>query len=89
LMYMCKACNHEEDSEPTCIQRTELGSTATATAGTTTDVANDPTVGDTPDEMPLFCAMCGGELRCNECGQGTLGDSEAIDQVEAADDSES
>jgi hypothetical protein len=44
LKYVCKACQYEEHSEATCTQRTELGSTAGATAGTTTDVAYDATV---------------------------------------------
>lgn len=89
LVYLCKACRYQEDTEPTCVQRTELGSTAGATAGTTTDVANDPTVGDTSDDVPTACTMCGGDLKCNKCGEESIGKSEVFDQVEAADDPES
>ena len=89
LVYLCKACSHQEDTEPTCTQRTELGSTAGATAGSTADVGNDPTVGDTSDEMAPFCCMCGGELSCRECGEATVGESEVFDQVEAIDDPKS
>ena len=88
-MYMCKACNHQEQSEPTCVQRYELGNTAGATAGSTADVINDPTVGAASDETSLLCALCGGGLTCVECGESSLGDLEAIDQDEACEDPES
>jgi DNA-directed RNA polymerase II subunit RPB9 len=86
---MCKACHFVEESEPACTYRNQLGSTVTATAGVTTDVANDPTVGATSDESPYFCAMCGEELRCNECGKGGLGDLDATDEVEVFEEPKS
>lgn len=46
-----------------------MGSTVTETAGVTTDVANDPTVGDNSPEFPVFCTMCGEQLRCKTCDE--------------------
>lgn len=85
LKYVCKTCHYDEVAEPTCTERREYGATATATAGTTTDVANDPTVGTPSDDVP-FCYMCGAELICNNCGENALGDLEAIDEDELAED---
>jgi DNA-directed RNA polymerase II subunit RPB9 len=44
LSFVCKACHHVEEAEPSCTFRKELGNSVTETAGVTTDVANDPTV---------------------------------------------
>ena len=89
LIYLCKACKHQEDADPTCVQRTELSAAAEATAGQTADVANDPTVGDTSDQLPPCCTMCGRELKCGGCGEATIGGSEVFDQVEAIDEPKS
>lgn len=85
LKYVCKTCHYDEVAEPSCTERREYGATATATAGTTTDVANDPTVGTPSDDNP-FCYVCGSELRCNKCGEAALGDVEPIDEDEPAED---
>jgi hypothetical protein len=37
----------------------------------TTDVANDPTVGDTSLDV-YFCTMCGDALRCADCEMSAL-----------------
>lgn len=49
-----------------------LGSMVAETAGVTTDVANDPTVGDESLELPCFCTMCGEQLACRKCGKYTI-----------------
>ncbi len=67
LTYVCKACTATTQTEPACTYRHHLGATVTETAGVTTDVANDPTVGDTSLEV-YFCTMCGDALRCEGCG---------------------
>jgi len=74
LTYICKACTAVMDSESACTYRQHLGSTVTETAGVTTDVANDPTVGETSLEV-CFCTMCGDALRCGECGVSAVEDS--------------
>lgn len=51
-----------------------MGATVTETAGVTTDVANDPTVGDSSLEV-YFCTMCGDALRCGACGICAVDDS--------------
>jgi len=45
LLYICKACHAVTKHDSACTYRNHLGSTVTETAGVTTDVANDPTVG--------------------------------------------
>ena len=67
LTFVCKACTAITETDPACTYRHHLGSTVTETAGVTTDVANDPTVGDTSLEV-YFCTMCGDVLRCRDCG---------------------
>lgn len=44
LSYICKACHHIEPAQPSCTYRKELIQNVQATAGVTTDVANDPTL---------------------------------------------
>jgi DNA-directed RNA polymerase II subunit RPB9 len=74
LTYICKACTNVVKSESACTYRQHLGSTVTETAGVTTDVANDPTVGETSLEV-CFCMMCGDALRCGDCGVSAVEES--------------
>jgi DNA-directed RNA polymerase subunit M/transcription elongation factor TFIIS len=67
LKFVCKACTAVTQTDSACTYRHHLGSTVTETAGVTTDVANDPTVGGTSLEA-YFCMMCGDALRCSDCG---------------------
>jgi len=45
LLYICKACHAVSKHDSACTYRAQLGATVADTAGVTTDVANDPTVG--------------------------------------------
>jgi DNA-directed RNA polymerase subunit M/transcription elongation factor TFIIS len=74
LQFVCKACTAVTKHDTACTYRHHLGSTVTETAGVTTDVANDPTVGDTSLEV-YFCMMCGDTLRCRDCGLSAVEDS--------------
>ncbi len=75
LIFVCKACTAVVRAHDTaCTYRHHLGSNVTETAGVTTDVANDPTVGDTSLEV-FFCMMCGDALRCRCCGISAVEDS--------------
>ncbi|EXJ90949.1 hypothetical protein A1O1_04056 [Capronia coronata CBS 617.96] len=76
LLYICKACHATTTHDSACTYRHQLGSTVQETAGTTTDVANDPTVGSAPSELPCFCSLCGEQLRCGECGSRAMEDSD-------------
>lgn len=76
LMYICKACHHVEDAEAACTYRNQLGSTVTETAGVTTDVANDPTVGDSSEDIEHhLCLLCGQAVMCKKCGRSLLVDN--------------
>jgi DNA-directed RNA polymerase II subunit RPB9 len=74
LQFVCKACTAVTKTEPACTYRHHLGSTVTETAGVTTDVANDPTVGEISPKV-YFCTMCGDTLRCRNCGVSAVEDS--------------
>lgn len=74
LDFVCKACTAVTKHDTACTFRHHLGATVTETAGVTTDVANDPTVGDTSLDV-YFCTMCGDTLRCTECGVSAVEDS--------------
>ena len=75
LTFVCKACTAALRLHDTaCTYRHHLGSTVTETAGVTTDVANDPTVGDTSFEV-YFCTMSGDALKCKDCGRPAIEDS--------------
>lgn len=74
LNFVCKACTAVTQHDTACTYRHHLGSTVTETAGVTTDVANDPTVGRESLEV-YFCTMCGDPLRCRDCGKSVVEDS--------------
>ena len=91
LLYVCRACHAVQKFDTNCTERKHLGSTIGDTAGVTTDVANDPTVGDDSSALPCFCTMCGDALRCIKCDEPIADDSDltayAIAQEEDVDDS--
>lgn len=74
LKFVCKACTAVTEHDTACTYRHHLGSTVTETAGVTTDVANDPTVGESSLDV-YFCTMCGDALRCGVCGVSAVEDS--------------
>ena len=76
LLFECKACMAKVQHDNACTYRHHLGSTVTETAGVTTDVANDPTVGEQSLQVPSFCTMCGNELKCVTCGELATEDPE-------------
>ena len=79
LNYICKACGQVQPAEASCTYRNQLGSTVTETAGVTTDVANDPTVGTSFEALvprllklsrdPVVCSECEDELHVDECAE--------------------
>lgn len=75
-------------AESACTWQLNLGSNVQETAGVTTDVANDPTVGSS--QLPCFCTMCGDQIRCAECGEADGEDSDiSLSDMEALDLSDS
>ncbi|EXJ75820.1 uncharacterized protein A1O5_00327 [Cladophialophora psammophila CBS 110553] len=68
LLYICKACHATSQHDSACTYRQQLGANVQETAGTTADVAHDPTVGSAFPELPPLCTLCGEPLRCNKCG---------------------
>ena len=58
-----------EQAHTSCISQLKLNSQVAETAGVTTDVAYDPTVG-----LPDFCSLCGDQLLCASC-QNPPGDT--------------
>ncbi|KIV92268.1 hypothetical protein, variant 2 [Exophiala mesophila] len=75
LLYICKACHATTTHDSACTFRQHLGATVQETAGVTTDVANDPTVRDSPPtessdlfSSPHLCTLCGDQLKCFQCG---------------------
>ena len=79
LFYVCKACHATTKYDNACTYRNQLGSTVTETAGVTTDVANDPTVGAPSLQLPCFCTMCGDQLKCYKCGASAMEDPDDCD----------
>jgi DNA-directed RNA polymerase II subunit RPB9 len=69
LLYVCRACHAVQKFDTNCTERKYLSSTIRETSGVTTDVANDPTVGDDSSALPCFCTMCGDALRCVTCDE--------------------
>ncbi|KEF63284.1 uncharacterized protein A1O9_01261 [Exophiala aquamarina CBS 119918] len=69
LLYICKACHATTTHDSACTFRQHLGANVQETAGVTTDVANDPTVGSDFLAMPPSCTLCGDQLRCSQCGE--------------------
>lgn len=80
LFYKCNACHRIENHNVSCTYRMQVNQTAAQTAGVTTDVANDPTVG-----VPSLCTLCGDQLVCTECGSDELDDSGVSDYSELED----
>jgi DNA-directed RNA polymerase II subunit RPB9 len=74
LLYICKACHATTEHDSACTYRHQLGATVQETAGVTTDVANDPTVGAALSELPCMCTLCGEALRCKSCGVPAMDD---------------
>lgn len=68
LMFACRTCQFSEPAVSTCVYRHDLTNTVGETAGVTQDVGADPTVG-----LFNFCTLCGQELLCAICGEGTSG----------------
>lgn len=87
LLYICKACHATSQHDSACTYRQHLGATVQETAGTTADVAHDPTVGAVPPEITATnCLLCGDALRCNKCGQlPDSDDSELSEGPEGSD----
>ncbi|KAJ9605453.1 DNA-directed RNA polymerase II core subunit rpb9 [Cladophialophora chaetospira] len=87
LLYICKACHATSQHDSACTYRQHLGATVQETAGTTADVAHDPTVGAaSPELSSINCLLCGDALRCRKCGQ--LPDSDDSEGSEGSDGSE-
>ncbi|KAK2762628.1 hypothetical protein FQN54_000801 [Arachnomyces sp. PD_36] len=62
LMFTCRTCHVGEPATSHCVFQNKLHSQVGDTAGVTTDVGSDPTVG-----APIFCTMCGDDIRCSVC----------------------
>lgn len=83
LEFACRTCAWKEEATSSCVFRNEFTNTVGETAGITTEVGQDPTVGGSslpsssmpassaqpPPPMPEFCTLCGGEILCEFCGQ--------------------
>jgi DNA-directed RNA polymerase subunit M/transcription elongation factor TFIIS len=79
LLYVCRACHAVQKFDTNCTERKILNSTVAPTAGVTTDVVNDPTVGDDSSDMPCLCTMCGDALRGIKCHEPLAVDSDQLD----------
>lgn len=86
LLYVCRACHAVQKFDTHCTERKQFGSTVSATAGITTDVANDPTVGDDSSALPCFCTMCGDALRCIKCDEPIAEASNQTDNILAQEE---
>lgn len=75
LMYFCKSCSYVEVANSACIFQNKLNSVVGDTAGVTTDVGSDPTVG-----LSDFCTLCGEQLLCGFCGEASI--SGAVKEVD-------
>lgn len=79
LLFACRTCAFSEEAPSACVMRNEIASSAGDTAGVTSDIGQDPTVGLTRsfsraslvefDGFPNFCTMCGQDIICVECGE--------------------
>lgn len=67
LMFTCRTCHVSEPATSHCVFQNRLNSQVGDTAGVTTDVGSDPTVG-----APVFCTVCGGEIICVVCDKVLL-----------------
>jgi DNA-directed RNA polymerase II subunit RPB9 len=63
LMFTCRTCHVGEPATSHCVFQNTLNSQVGDTAGVTTDVGADPTVG-----LPDFCTYCGEQIICTVCG---------------------
>lgn len=79
LLYVCRACHAVQKFDTNCTERKYLSNTIRETSGVTTDVANDPTVGDDSSALPCFCTMCGDALRCGICDEPIAEVSDQLD----------
>lgn len=83
LMYTCRTCHVGEPASSYCVYQNKLNSQVGDTAGVTTDVGSDPTVG--PPRflyIPGFCCLCAEEITCYICGnlpEAAASEKEAID----------
>jgi DNA-directed RNA polymerase II subunit RPB9 len=78
LLFACRTCSFSEEAPSACVMRNEIASSAGDTAGVTSDIGQDPTVGLTRsfsraslmelDGFPNFCTMCGQDIVCVDCG---------------------
>lgn len=63
-MFACKTCQYSEKASSSCVYRNNLDTSIGETAGVTTDVGADPTVG-----LPDFCTLCGQAISCFYCDE--------------------
>ncbi|KIW40959.1 hypothetical protein, variant 1 [Exophiala oligosperma] len=85
LLYICKACHATTTHDSACTYRQQLGATVQETAGVTTDVSNDPTVGSDSLEIPLcFCTFCGERVRCSKCEDKAMDDPDLSGSLESS-----
>ena len=68
-MFACKTCQYSEKATSACVYRNNLDTSIGETAGVTTDVGSDPTVG-----LPDFCTLCGQPISCVHC-ENVLGEA--------------
>lgn len=73
LMFACKTCQYSEKATSACVYRNNLDTSIGETAGVTTDVGSDPTVG-----LPDFCTLCGQPMSCVYC-ENVLGEAKPQD----------
>lgn len=71
LMFTCRTCHVGEPATSHCVFQNKLHSQVGDTAGVTTDVGSDPTVG-----APIFCTMCGDDIRCSICNTSIFSSEE-------------
>ncbi|KAF2277056.1 uncharacterized protein EI97DRAFT_307821 [Westerdykella ornata] len=82
LLFACRSCRFSEVASSSCVMRHDVASSVGDTAGITQDVGQDPTVGltrslsrttlsDDYDYLPPLCTMCGQDIVCIECGEGS------------------
>ncbi|KAF2248453.1 DNA-directed RNA polymeras-like protein II subunit RPB9 [Trematosphaeria pertusa] len=77
LLFACRTCSFAEEAPSSCVMRHEIASTVGDTAGVTSDIGQDPTVGlsrslshtSLGEAFPTLCTMCGQDIVCEECGE--------------------